>query len=598
MLAGVGRGAAAPRSPTISASRSASVRLTIEGPRDHRSVADPGRSRRRSASRCRWRGAREHHAPVQPRPVRGRARRRDARRRRRRAASTSSVPIHPVTRIQFAGRATRPASTRTRCAAPSSIATARRRRSAAPPTWRASSQSALARARLPARGGDAARAGRARIPIARRWCSRSIPARARRSAPSSSSDGRRCRAPSSCGGWACRPGSPYQREALSARIERYVDGAARAGLLRGAGRSRRSRLADEDRVANLSRRRSTGPARPRRVPGDPLPCGPARRAGAGRARGIGRTRICSRTRATGSRSTCARRDIATRARRTRDETDGELLITFNVKRGPLYRVAHVEISGNASVPLERVRRRCCGCASASRSRDSRLDADVATIEDALPAARLLGGARARRRSSRDAARRRRRRCRSPSASSSPKACGRWSIASTFAGNEAIDASDAARAGSACRPGAPFVPGQLADRSRRDRAGVSEPRLSERDASSSCRSSAPTSTHVDDRRSRPRGAAGLRRPRADRRQRADHDRDDRARAAGQDRRSAQPRGDQREPAAAGRARPVPARADHRAAGTATRRRAICSSRSRKRRRRRSATAAASRATGSP
>ena len=60
----------------------------------------------------------------------------------------------------------------------------------------------------------------------------------------------------------------------------------------------------------------------------------------------------------------------------------------------------------------------------------------------------------------------------------------------------------------------------------------------------------------------RRAAGLRRSRADRRQRAHADRDDRARAAAQARRSARPGGGQREPAPAGGARAVPPRAHHR------------------------------------
>ena len=80
-------------------------------------------------------GARDDRAPVQPRPLRGRA----ASTRRSRADGVALryelVPIHPV----VAGSASpaplaRPASTRTRCAAPSSTATARRRRSAASPT--------------------------------------------------------------------------------------------------------------------------------------------------------------------------------------------------------------------------------------------------------------------------------------------------------------------------------------------------------------------------------------------------------------------------------------------------------------------------------
>ena len=38
----------------------------------------------------------------------------------------------------------------------------------------------------------------------------------------------------------------------------------------------------------------------------------------------------------------------------REESDRELLITFSLKRGPLYRTARVEISGNQSVPLEEI----------------------------------------------------------------------------------------------------------------------------------------------------------------------------------------------------------------------------------------------------
>src|SRR5262249_37836052 len=36
---------------------------------------------------------------------------------------------------------------------------------------------------------------------------------------------------------------------------------------------------------------------------------------------------------------------------SRDERDGELYITFNVKKGPEYRVGRVDIAGNTSIPL-------------------------------------------------------------------------------------------------------------------------------------------------------------------------------------------------------------------------------------------------------
>src|SRR5207237_6860033 len=64
---------------------------------------------------------------------------------------------------------------------------------------------------------------------------------------------------------------------------------------------------------------------------------------------------------------------------TRAESNGELLITFTIRKGPLYRVSHVEISGNASVPLTDFE-------ADLRVRDgqpfaaAKLDADVGAIE--------------------------------------------------------------------------------------------------------------------------------------------------------------------------------------------------------------------------
>src|SRR5262249_44432473 len=63
---------------------------------------------------------------------------------------------------------------------------------------------------------------------------------------------------------------------------------------------------------------------------------------------------------------------------TREQKPGELLITFTVKKGALYRMQRVEISGNASVPLTELE-------PALQLRDgqpfsqSKLDRDVSTI---------------------------------------------------------------------------------------------------------------------------------------------------------------------------------------------------------------------------
>src|SRR6185436_19394631 len=64
---------------------------------------------------------------------------------------------------------------------------------------------------------------------------------------------------------------------------------------------------------------------------------------------------------------------------TREESNGDLLITFTVSKGPLYRVSRVEISGNPSLPLSEFE-------AGLRLRDAqpfsaaKLDADVATIQ--------------------------------------------------------------------------------------------------------------------------------------------------------------------------------------------------------------------------
>ena len=87
------------------------------------------------------------------------------------------------------------------------------------------------------------------------------------------------------------------------------------------------------------------------------------------------------------------RDAA--APHTRESSDGELLIAFNIRKGRLYRLAGLQISGNVSVPLG-------DFAPALREHEgepfasAKVDADVSTIEDAyrrrgFPAARAQSG---------------------------------------------------------------------------------------------------------------------------------------------------------------------------------------------------------------
>src|SRR5262249_31210247 len=67
-----------------------------------------------------------------------------------------------------------------------------------------------------------------------------------------------------------------------------------------------------------------------------------------------------------------------RAPHSRQQSDGELLITFDVSKGPQYRVEGVEISGNAAIPLSDFEPALRLRADQPFS-DAKLDADVASI---------------------------------------------------------------------------------------------------------------------------------------------------------------------------------------------------------------------------
>ena len=86
-----------------------------------------------------------------------------------------------------------------------------------------------------------------------------------------------------------------------------------------------------------------------------------------------------------------------RAPHTREETNGELVITFAVTRGQQFKVATYEISGNASVPLaefESALRLRDGQPFAARQARRRRPGD----RGPLPPARVRGRAGAARRS--------------------------------------------------------------------------------------------------------------------------------------------------------------------------------------------------------
>ena len=265
--------ARAPTSPTTSASRSGRSGWSIEGRDTTDAAADPGRSKPPVGQPLSMAaGAREHHASVQPRPVRERARRRDARERPRRAAlraqPDSSGRQDPLRR---------PAD------APGIDEDALRRAivdryGASPPLGRAADMTrivadALARARLSAR-----RRSR-RAPISStiaRTRHAGVHDRSRRADDdrrrSRSSASRRCRAPSFCGRLGARA-----RRAVSARRARRTASSGTSTTAGGAGYYD-ARIVP-DRAAGRRRSRRQPHARPSRrartsascSTGDPLP---------------------------------------------------------------------------------------------------------------------------------------------------------------------------------------------------------------------------------------------------------------------------------------------------------------------------------------
>lgn len=175
------------------------------------------------------------------------------------------------------------------------------------------------------------------------------------------------------------PGAPYQREVLDARIEKHIEERRSRGYYE-AKIQPVVRLSDDDRIADLTLTVTPGPHVRVVFTGDPLPSAtraelvPVEREGSVDEDLLedASHRIEEYWRAQGYR--------AATAPHTREESNGELVITFAVTRGQQFEVATFDISGNASVPLADLqaglRLRNGGPFS-----DARLDTDVHTIED-------------------------------------------------------------------------------------------------------------------------------------------------------------------------------------------------------------------------
>ncbi len=178
---------------------------------------------------------------------------------------------------------------------------------------------------------------------------------------------------------AVAPGAPYQREALNRRIEKYIE------ERRGKGYYEAKilpvvRLSADQRIADLTLTVLPGPRVRVVFTGDPLPSDrradlvPVEREGSVDEDLLedSSNRIEEALRGQGYRDA--------RAPHTRQESAGELVITFAITRGQQFRVASFEISGNAAVPLadfEPLLRLRDGQPFAA----TRLDADVQAIED-------------------------------------------------------------------------------------------------------------------------------------------------------------------------------------------------------------------------
>ena len=176
-----------------------------------------------------------------------------------------------------------------------------------------------------------------------------------------------------------RPGAAYQRDALNARIDQYVESQRRRGFYE-AKMSASARLADNDRTANLTLTVVPGPMVHVVFTGDDLPSSmrstlvPVESEGSADEDLLedSTNRIEEYFRQQGYRDAAAPH--------TRKEDNGQLIITFGVKRGPRYRVGSVEITGDTALTPSELQSRLQTREGQPFS-SARLDTDVSTIED-------------------------------------------------------------------------------------------------------------------------------------------------------------------------------------------------------------------------
>ena len=257
------------------------------------------------------------------------------------------------------------------------------------------------------------------------------------------------------------PGAPYRREALNARIDRYIADRRKAGYYE-ARLAIAAALTDEDRLANLTLTVTPGPHVRVVFTGDPLPADkraelvPIEREGSVDEDLLedSTNRIEEYLRSQGYRDATAPHTRTSPERRAGDHLRREARARSTGSIG-----SRSPATPRCRWPSSRPR---CACATASRSRQPgstrtwrRSRTSIAGAGSPPP--------RCRRRKSRNAVDRRRAvRPACASAWSSPKGCGRWCPRCAFQGNEAVSEADVetgarrcSRAGRTCVPSWPL-----------------------------------------------------------------------------------------------------------------------------------------------
>jgi outer membrane protein assembly complex protein YaeT len=174
-------------------------------------------------------------------------------------------------------------------------------------------------------------------------------------------------------------GEPFHRVALNERVDRYLAAIRQRGFY-AARATVGTQPVDNGRFVDLTVAIELGPRVVVRFEGDVLPVDRLQELAP--IAGEGSTdedlledstvRIEEHLRSQGYRDSTATF--------VREEKGGELLLTFKVKKGPLYRVGRVDFSGNASIPLTDLQPRLRVRPGQPFSAPA-IDADVSTVQD-------------------------------------------------------------------------------------------------------------------------------------------------------------------------------------------------------------------------